>query len=197
LSGGSVADIRDTSRHPAMADFKPAVDAGSASMRGKRFHISRSVVVIIVIGAHVIAGALFAIPVIQRVIGDPTPDELTGPPVTLVDMAIAEQNVEAAKVSPGTETRPPVLKTGKADSPAEHARRAGVALAKPARALLLVRVGENGKPSDVTVAETSGDARLDQVAVDYARSLEWSPALLAGEASIMSIRLPVDFEAGS
>ncbi len=191
------APVTDPSRNPAMADFKPAVDAGSASRRGKRFHISRSVVIIIVIGAHVIAGALFAIPVIQRVIGDPRPDELPGPPVTPVDMAIAEQNIEAAKVAPGTGTRPPVLKPGKAEPPAERARRAGVALAGPARALLLVRVGEDGKPGEVTVAESSGDARLDQVAVDYARTLEWSPALLSGEVATMSIRLPVDFETGS
>lgn len=180
-----------------MADFKPAVDAGTASSRGTPFRISRSVVVIIVVGAHVVAGALFAIPVIQRVIGDPTPEEQAGPPVALVDMIISQEHVEAAKVAPGTRTRPPVLKATETATPADRAKRAGIALATPARATLLVRVSKEGKPGDVTVAESSGDTRLDQVAVEYAQSLEWSPALVSGRESTMSIHLPVEFQAGS
>lgn len=186
---------QDPARAPAMADFKPTVDAGSTG-RGKRFHVSRSVVVIVVVAAHVIVGAMFAFPVLQRVIGDPTPTEEPGPPVAMVDMVIAQENVEAAKVAPGTKTRPPVLKDVDAIPPAERAKRAGVPLPADARALLLVRVGEDGKPGDVTVAESSGDSRLDEIAVAYARELEWSPALVAGREATMSIRLPVEFDAG-
>jgi TonB family protein len=184
----------DSRRGPGMADFKPKV-GGDEATRGRRFRMSRSVAIIIVVGAHVVAGALFAIPVIQRAIGDAVPEQLPGPPVTMVDMVIAEQNVAADKVSPGTQTRPPALKPG-TDTPAEHARRAGIALPKPARALLLVRVTEAGKPGDVTVVESSGDVRLDEVAIQYARSLEWTPAMVAGRESSMSIRLPVEFQAG-
>lgn len=180
-----------------MADFKPAVDAGKSSARGSRFRLSRSVVVILVVGAHVIAGALFAFPVLQRVISDPTPEEQPGPPVALVDMVISEQHFDAAKVAAGTATRPPLLKRKESDSPDLRAKRAGIPVANPARATLLVRVGEDGKPGEVTVAESSGDARLDQVAVEYAQALEWSPALVSGRESTMSIHLPVEFEAGS
>lgn len=180
-----------------MADFRPAVDAGTTSGRGARFRISRSVVVIIVVGAHVVVGAMFAFPVLQRVIGDPTPDEQQGPPVALVDMVISRENVEAARVAPGTQTRPPVLKPTETATPLDRAKRAGIALAAPARATLLVRVSEEGKPGEVTVAESSGDARLDQVAVEYAQSLEWSPAIVSGRESTMSIQLPVEFQAGS
>lgn len=180
-----------------MADFKPAVDAGSNSRRGSRFRISRSVVVIVVIGAHVVAGAMFAFPVLQTVIGDPTPEELPGAPVALMDMAIAQENVEAPRVAPGTATRPPVLKPTDTATPFDRAKTAGIALPAPARATLLVRVGEDGRPGDVTVAESSGDERLDRVAVEYARALEWRPALLSGREATMSIHLPVEFPAGS
>jgi TonB family protein len=182
---------------PAMADFRPAVGAGTVPSRGAPFRISRSVVVLLVIGAHVVIGALLAFPVLQRVIGDPTPEEQPGPPVALVDMAISEEHVQASKVAPGTRTRPPMLKSTETASPADRARRAGIALAAPARATLLVRVSEQGKPGEVSVAESSGDARLDQVAVEYAQSLEWSPALVSGRESTMSIHLPVEFQAGS
>jgi TonB family protein len=195
-----LADRINTTRKPGLADFKPKI-GGEEAGRGRRFRISRSVVVIVVVGAHVVAGAMFAIPVIKRVMLEPPPAEVAGPPVAMVQMAISQQNDEAARVRPGTETRPPVLRpapaAGRLESPTERARRAGIPVANPSRALLLVRVTEEGKPSEVAVAETSGDARLDQVAVEYARALEWSPAVVAGRKSTMSIRLPVEFDAGS
>jgi TonB family protein len=178
---------------PAMADFKPVV--GGAG--GKRFRLSRSVVVLIVIGAHVVAGALFAIPVIQRVISEAAPPESPGPEVALVDMVISEQREEAARLGTGSRNRPPTLKkAAQVASPLDHARRAGIAPAGTARALLLVLVDVHGKPGDVTVVESTGDTRLDQAAIDYARTLEWQPAVIAGREAAMSVRLPVEF-AGS
>lgn len=185
-----------TDRHkPALADFKPKVGGDEPAGRPK-FRVSRSVVIIVVIGAHVLAGALFAIPVIRRAILEPAPAELAGPPVAMMDMAIAEQRMDADKVTKGAKTRPPMLKSKSDTKPAELARRAGVDVMKPATALLLVRVADTGKPDDVTVVESSGDARLDQVAIEFARGLEWTPALVAGREATMSVRLPVEFEAG-
>jgi TonB family protein len=191
-----LADRINTPRKPGLADFKPKI-GGEEAGRGRRFRLSRSVVVIVVVGAHVVAGALFAIPVIKRAIFEPAPAELPGPAVAMVDMVIAEQHEKAEKVAAGTETRPPTLKSAKVDSPVERAKRAGVPLLRPAKTLLLVRVSEEGKPDEVAVAESSGDTRLDQVAVEYARSLEWSPALVSGRGSAMSIHLAVDFGVGS
>ena len=186
----------DTPRKPGMADFKPTIGGNDAG-RGKRFRLSRSVAVIVVVGAHIVAGALFAIPVIQRVIGDAAPEELPGEPVTMVDMVIATQRDEAEKMTTGVATRPPVLKTDGADGPIEYAKRAGFVPAKSARALLLVRVDESGKPGDVAVADSSGGARVDRAAVEYARGLEWIPAMVAGRETTMSVRLLVDFDPSS
>jgi hypothetical protein len=61
----NLADRAENRRGPALADFKPKV-GGDETSRPPRFRISRSVVIVGVIGAHVIAGALFAIPVIRR-----------------------------------------------------------------------------------------------------------------------------------
>jgi TonB family protein len=180
----NLADRAENRRGPALADFKPKV-GGDETSRPPRFRISRSVVIVGVIGAHVIAGALFAIPVIRRAILEPAPAEQAGPPVAMMDMTIAEQRMDADKVTKGAKTRPPVL-----------ARQAGIVLTKPATALVLVRVAHTGKPDDVAVVESSGDARLDQVAIEFARGLEWAPALVAGRESTMSIRLPVEFHPG-
>jgi TonB family protein len=153
-------------------------------------------VVLIVIGAHVVAGALFAIPVIQRVIGEGAPPETPGPEVALVDMAISEQREEAARLGAGSRNRPPILNSAnKAASPIEHARRAGLTPSADARALLLVLVDLQGKPGDVSVVESTGDTRLDQAAIDYARTLEWQPAIVGGREAAMSVRLPVEFAA--
>lgn len=190
-----LADRAENRRGPALADFKPKV-GGDETSRAPRFRISRSVVIVGVLGAHVIAGALFAIPVIRRAILEPAPAEQSGPPVAMMDMTIAEQRLDADKVTKGAKTRPPVLKSKSETTPVQLARRAGIVLTKPVTALLLVRVAHTGKPDNVAVVESSGDARLDQVAIDFARGLEWAPALVAGRESTMSIRLPVEFQTG-
>lgn len=180
-------------RKPGIGDFKPQV--GSKAPPRKWFGVSRTVIIAMVIGAHVVVAGLLAFPVLQKVISEPGPGEEEGPPVAMVDMLIAEQNPEADKVAEGSKNRPPVLKPVRGESPVERARRAGVPVAAAARTLLLVRVSEEGKATDVTVAESSGADQLDNIAVEYARTLEWDPALVDGRAAIMSIRLPVEFKA--
>jgi TonB family protein len=140
---------------------------------------------------------MFAFQVHQKVNGDNVPEDEPGPPVAHVDMVISQERVEAPRVGAGSETRPPMLKSTETATPGDRAKRAGIPLAATTRATLLVRVSEEGKPGEVTVAESSGDTRLDQVAVEYAQSLEWSPALVSGRESTMSIQLPVEFQAGS
>jgi TonB family protein len=144
------------------------------------------VVIFAVIGAHVLAATLFAIPVLQR--AEPGPEDAPGPPLAMVDMVITSAN---------DEVRSPVLKPNRAHTPGKHARRAGVELAQPARAILVVNVTEEGRADKVELAESSGNARLDELAIEYARTLEWTPALVQGRASRMIIRFPVDFPATS
>jgi TonB family protein len=187
-----LADRPEVARRPALADFKPKV-GGDEPTRAKRFRMSRSVVVIIVVGAHVVAGALFAIPVIKRAIFEPAPAQLSGPPVAMVDMAMSPTE----DLAPASKTRFPVLKQGKTDNPTHRARSAGITLAEPARTVLLVRVSAEGRSGEVAIIDGSGNAVLDQVAIEYARAQEWTPALVAGRESAMSIRLAVDFDPGS
>lgn len=185
--------METVARKPGIADFKPQVGSAKAPPR-KWFGISRTVIIAVVIGAHVVVAGLLAFPVLQQVISEPGPGEEEGPPVAMVDLALSPL------AAPPDKTVFPRLKPvegAAAESPRERARRAGILVAADVRAMLLVRVNATGKPDDVQVTESTGDNRLDEVAVEYARAQEWTPALVAGEAVPMSTRLEVDFPAGS
>jgi TonB family protein len=187
-----LADRPEVARRPGLADFKPKV-GGDEPPRARRFRISRSVVVIVVVGAHVVAATLFAIPVIKRAIFEPAPAQVSGPAVAMVDMAMSPPEDQA----PANKTRFPVLKQGNSDNATKRARSAGITLTEPARTVLMVRVSAEGRSGEVAIIDGSGNVVLDQVAVEYAREQQWTPALVAGRESAMSIRLAVDFDPGS
>lgn len=86
---------------------------------------------------------------------------------------------------------PPRLDESSRRSTADFAKRAGVPPGRSVRVILAVTVTEQGTAGDVQVSITSGDSRVDALAVEYARVLRWSPAIVQGRNASMNIRLPV------
>lgn len=59
---------------------------------------------------------------------------------------------------------------------------------------LRVLVGEDGRPQEVTVAKSSGDAGLDQSAIDAAREWRFEPARRNGEPVRAWAMVPIEFK---
>lgn len=59
---------------------------------------------------------------------------------------------------------------------------------------LRILVGEDGRPQEVTLAKTSGDAGLDQSAIDAARGWRFEPARRNGEPVRAWATVPVEFK---
>jgi hypothetical protein len=175
---------------PSLSDFRPVV-GGEPSPAKKKFRVSRSVVILVVVGIHLIAGTLFVLPRVIKAVEEARA-EPEGPPLALVDMKITAAEEKVAAKS----RKPRVRKPEVGETPVQLARRAGIPVETPVRTLLLVIIGQDGKPGAVTVAESSGDSRMDEIAVNYARAQEWVP-VSAGEESPGSVPFAVEFTAGS
>lgn len=59
---------------------------------------------------------------------------------------------------------------------------------------LRILVGEDGRPQEVTLAKSSGDAGLDQSAIDAARGWRFEPARRNGEPVRAWATVPVEFK---
>lgn len=173
---------------PSLSDFRPVV--GGEAPKKKRFRFSRSVVIGVVVGAHVIVGAMFAMPRVIKAIEE-VRWERAGPPVQLVDMGITAAETEVTARS----RKPRVRKPAIGETPTQIAQRAGIRVESPVSTLLLVVIGQDGKAGSIAVAESSGDARLDDIAVQYVRGQEWVP-VGAGEESAGSVPFAVEFSRG-
>lgn len=57
-----------------------------------------------------------------------------------------------------------------------------------------VLVGENGRPQEVTVGESSGESSLDQAALDAVRQWRFGPARRNGVAVRAWAIVPVEFK---
>jgi|SRR5215831_13710045 len=119
----------------------------------------------------------------ERRIGVMTPPAL---PEDALDMSFEKPEEPVVR-----DFQPPRLEAGSLPDTAEFARRAGVAPGKSARVILAVTVTERGTAGDILVTVGSGNSRADALAVEYARALRWSPAVVQGRNSSMKIRLPV------
>jgi len=171
---------------PNLSDFRPVV-GDAASPGKKKFRVSRSVVIIGVIGIHVVAGTFFALPRVLEVIKKARAQP-EGAPVQLMDSEITAKEMVAAK-----SRKSRLKKPASGDTPAQLAERAGIRIDAPASTLLLVSIGSEGKAGAVEVAESSGNTQLDQVAVSYARAQEWIPPL--ADEDLGSVPFPVEFAA--
>ena len=171
---------------PSLSDFRPVVGGDAPAKR--RFRMSRSVVIGVVVGAHVIVGAMFSMPRVIKAIEEAR-HEPVGPPVQLVDMSITAAVTEAPAKSRTART----MKPASGETPAQLAQLAGIRIDAPARALLLVVIGEEGKAGKVSVAESSGNTRLDDIAIQYVRAQEWTP--VEAEDAVASVPFAVEFAA--
>jgi TonB family protein len=113
----------------------------------------------------------------------PAPSELL---ISFTDEAV----VESPK---SNEFSPPRLRENEAPSPIVFASRAGIDITRAARVILTVTVTDEGTAGEVAVTISSGNSKLDLVAIEYVRALRWDPAIVQGRQSSMNIRLPVVF----
>jgi len=183
--------------------------------------VRRGIAGAVVVALHIVAALLFALPPLTegapgRAAGDPamtvefiTPQTVTDVPVngeipapsmgeswalTAVEMPVLPfDEVADTEPSASNEFRPPRLRPQHGPTLANLAASAGVVLAKTSRVILTVAVSAEGTAGEVGVAVSSGDAKLDSVAIEYARTLRWDPAIVQGRETNMSIRLPVVF----
>lgn len=109
---------------------------------------------------------------------------------SLMSPILETDRVETAD---SNEFRPPHLLSQSDPDPTTFAAASGLSLARAARVILTVTVTEQGTAGNISVMIGSGDADLDSVAIEYARTLRWHPALVRGRETSMSIRLPVVF----
>ena len=66
------------------------------------------------------------------------------------------------------------------------------------RVMLRVHVGADGKPLEVTIAKSSGYARLDEIARETVlRSWRFVPARQGEQAVAGTVRVPIDFSLNS
>jgi TonB family protein len=86
---------------------------------------------------------------------------------------------------------PPRLVKSTLPDPADFARRAGVAPGGAVHVVLAVKINELGHPAEVRVASGSGNSRTDELAIEFAKNLRWSPATDRGAKTGAEIRLPV------
>lgn len=185
--------------------------------------LRRSLTMLLVVGLHALVAVQFALPALQvgrsrqsaappvmlanfveaqsaaaasppsDVIPQEIPPSLAAPaPTQWPDISVDEADVEA---EPNNEFAPPRLRESAALEPGKYALRAGLAIVKAARVILTVTVTERGIAGDVAVAISSGDSKLDSLAIEYVRALRWEPAIVQGRQSSMNIRLPVVFAA--
>jgi TonB family protein len=97
---------------------------------------------------------------------------------------------EESSSAASNEFAPPTLAVKSPDTSA-FAVLAGIEPGKSVRVILSVDVTELGEAGEVRVVVGSGNSAADDVAMQYARALRWSPAKVQGRPSKMNIRLPV------
>lgn len=123
----------------------------------------------------------------------PSEPVLTPPAIEILEPPATD---DADTVLPtSNEFRPPTLQPQRGPTVAHLAANAGMVVRKSSRVILTVDVTAGGTAGEVKIVVSSGDAKLDTVAVEYARTLRWLPALVQGRETSMSIRLPVVFPA--
>ena len=93
----------------------------------------------------------------------------------------------AAQIIPSTELA--AVDTPKPDYPLELAC-AGVS----GTTVLAVTIGIEGKPTQVTLVQGSGDERLDKSAMDRVPSWKFNPRTRNGQPMAQTIQVPVNFK---
>ncbi|MBS1200387.1 MAG: hypothetical protein H6R27_1065 [Proteobacteria bacterium] len=71
-----------------------------------------------------------------------------------------------------------------------HCLRLGI----EGRVVVRALVGEDGRPQDVSVMKSSGDATLDQAAIDAVQRWRFAPSLRNGTPVRAWVKVPVDFK---
>ncbi|MEO8366870.1 MAG: energy transducer TonB [Pseudoxanthomonas sp.] len=61
--------------------------------------------------------------------------------------------------------------------------------------VLVVTIGTEGKPTEVKLAQSSGDERLDKSALERVPSWQFNPPTRNGQPFAQTIQIPVNFKA--
>lgn len=93
-------------------------------------------------------------------------------------------NVSAASSSPQLSRFQPV-------SAAVYARRAGLAPGESVTVLLVLEVLPDGRVGAVAVTRGTGEPRVDQLVIEYAQALRFTPGTQDRHAQRMRISLPI------
>lgn len=101
--------------------------------------------------------------------------------------ACSGDRAPAAQIIPSTELA--AVDTPKPDYPLELAC-AGVS----GTTVLAVTIGIEGKPTQVTLVQGSGNERLDKSAMDRVRSWKFNPPTRNGQPMSQTIQVPVNFK---
>jgi len=120
----------------------------------------------------------------------PIPPMATAAMMMLAPFALGACNGDkapAAQVIPSTELA--AVDTPKPDYPIELAC-AGVS----GTTVLAVTVGIEGKPTQVTLVQGSGNERLDKSAMDRVPSWRFNPPTRNGQPMAQTIQVPVNFK---
>jgi TonB family protein len=76
-------------------------------------------------------------------------------------------------------------------SPEFFAGKAGIQLHEPTTVVLAILVLQDGRVGDVQVTRSSGSAKIDAVAIEYAQTLRWIPGTRDHQPQAMRISFPV------
>ncbi len=120
-------------------------------------------------------------------------DELTPGPAQAPDarQSVLDKLESDAARQPRGDFVPARLVKASLPDPADYARRAGMAPGDAAQVVLAVKIDELGQPAEVRVSSGSGNSRADELAIEFAKHLRWSPATDKGAKTAAEIRLPV------
>ena len=106
-------------------------------------------------------------------------------------LALAACNADPAPPAPViAPTELAAVDTPKPDYPLELAC-AGIS----GTTVLVVTIGIEGKPTDVRLSQSSGDARLDKSALERVPSWRFNPPTSNGKPYAKTIQVPVNFKA--
>lgn len=109
----------------------------------------------------------------------------------------SSRSAESARAStptpaPGCATtcRPALINQSRV---ADELRDAQSSLRTGGTVLINILIDETGVPQDVVVATSSGNVRVDAVAVDMGRVMRFSPAVENGVATMAWVQMPIQF----
>lgn len=121
---------------------------------------------------------------------EPAPIEL---PMATVDEIAPSRVAQTLPVAPAPVEMPPIFDAAYLKNPEPEYPRAAKRLGIQGTVLLHVMVGADGKAKEVSVAESSGSALLDDAAVAAVRAWSFVPARRGDEVIAAAVYVPLRF----